>query len=115
MPPSTLAQLEALSRLRPDRVVRLRGRWPLAQSDPVAAQAGAEPEAEPELFELLIFRGFSSSVTHPTAFDPDEPALPAGAVLEHAELLQGPLDPRADRVLAGPLPVEDLLDPQAWL
>jgi hypothetical protein len=103
MPLSTLAQLEALSRLRPDRVVRLRGLWPVA------------PGAAAECFELLIFRGFSSSVTHPTAFDPDQPALPAGAVLEQAELLQGPLDPRADRVLAGPLPVEDLLDPQAWL
>ena len=100
MPPSTLSQLEALSRSRPDRVLRLRGRLPLAP---------------PEPFELLIFRGFSSSVTHPTAFDPDQAALPAGTVLESAELLQGPLDPGAETVLAGPLPVEALLDPRAWL
>ena len=61
-----LAALEAISRERPDRVLRLRGELP--------GDAGSwEP------FELLIFRGFSSSVSHPTAFDPDQPALPATA------------------------------------
>ncbi len=50
-----------------------------------------------EPFELLIFRGFSSSVSHPTAFDPDLPALPAEACIEEAELLQGPLDPAEER------------------
>ncbi|MCP9771905.1 hypothetical protein KBY66_04595 [Synechococcus sp. Tobar12-5m-g] len=111
MPPTTLAQLEALSRSRPDRVLRLRGRLPAAPAD----GQPDEPKADGEPFALLIFRGFSSSITHPTAFDPDQPALPAGAVLVSAELLKGPLDPRAEEVLAGPLPVETLLDPAAWL
>jgi hypothetical protein len=104
MTPTTLARLEALSRSRPDRVLRLRGILPAA-----AAGGKAEP------FELLIFRGFSSSTTHPTAFDPDQPALAAWAVLETAELLQGPLDPKAEQLLAGPLPAEALLNPAAWL
>ena len=50
--------LEERTRVQPQRVVRLRG------------QVVDEP------FELLIFRGFSSSTTHPTAFDPDAPVLP---------------------------------------
>ncbi|MFY8149181.1 MAG: hypothetical protein ACOVNL_08190 [Prochlorococcaceae cyanobacterium] len=93
-----LAELEVRSRERPDRVLRLRGRL-------------AEPQ---EPFELLIFRGFSSSVSHPTAFDPDQPALPAEARIEDAELLRGPLNPAAEEVLqAGP--AERFLDPAAWL
>ncbi len=101
MSASLLARLEALSRNRPDRVLRLRGSLPAA--------AG---ESEP--FELLIYRGFSSSVTHPTAVDPDRPALPDGSEIDGAELLQGPLDPRSECRLAGPLPVERFLDPLAW-
>lgn len=111
MPPTTLAQLEALSRSRPDRVLRLRGRLPAAPAD----GQPDEPKADGEPFALLIFRGFSSSTTHPTAFDPDQPALAAWAVLETAELLQGPLDPKAEQLLAGPLPAEALLNPAAWL
>lgn len=101
-----LSQLETISRSRPDRVLRLQGTLPASE---------AEGASGPEAFELLIFRGFSSSVTHPTAFDPDQPALPAGARLERAELLQGPLDPREERPVAGPMAPEALLDPEAWL
>jgi len=95
-----LDQLEAISRSRPDRVLRLSGQLP--------AEGGEE------LFELLIFRGFSSSVSHPTAFDPDQPALPPEARIERAELLQGPLNPAAEQVLAGPMAPELLLDPARW-
>ena len=45
--------LEERTLVQHQRVVRLRG------------QVGDDP------FELLTFRGFSSSTTHPTAFDPD--------------------------------------------
>lgn len=96
-----LMALETISRGRPDRVLRLRGELP-----------GAEG---PEPFELLIFRGFSSSVTHPTAFDPDQPALPEGAVVASAELVQGPFNPSMQQVLSGPFPAESFLDPSAWL
>ena len=97
-----LTRLEELSRQRPDRVVRLSGELP------AAGGAGWER------FELLIFRGFSSSISHPTAFDPDQPALPAEARVEMAELLQGPLNPAAEQRLAGPITPEQLLDPAAW-
>ncbi|WP_216907993.1 hypothetical protein [Synechococcus sp. CCY 0621] len=95
-----LAALETISRGRPDRVLRLVGTLP------------AQGEDEP--FELLIFRGFSSSITHPTAFDPDQPALPESARITAAELLAGPLNPSDERCLAGPLPAETFLDPGAW-
>ena len=98
-----LADLEAISRSRSDRVLRLRGALP------AEIGAGWEP------FELLIFRGFSSSVSHPTAFDPDQPALAESAQITAAELLQGPLNPAQETLLAGPVAVEAFLEPVAWL
>ena len=89
--------LEAISRSRPDRVLRLRGRL---QEEP---------------FELVIFRGFSSSTTHPTAFDPDQPLLPETARITEAELLAAPLNPAAEQRLAGPAPVPQFLNPASWL
>jgi len=97
---SLLAQFEAISRSRPDRVLRLTGHLPGDRGD--------------EVFELLIFRGFSSSVSHPTAFDPDEPALPADASIEAAQLLAGPLNPASEQLLAGPMAPDELLDPLRW-
>ena len=88
--------LEERTRLQPKRVVRLRG------------QVGDES------FELLIFRGFSSSTTHPTAFDPDASVLPEGTSLDQAELLQGPLSPEQEVVLAGPMPPSQLLTQANW-
>ena len=101
-----LAELEAISRCRSDRVLRLRGALP------AEIGAGWEPF---EPFELLIFRGFSSSVSHPTAFDPDQPALAESAQITAAELLQGPLNPAQETLLAGPVAVEAFLEPGAWL
>lgn len=131
-----LAQLEAISRARPDRVLRLRGRLDPAALEPdrapasaaaaLAASGGpqdrgdaappAAPPAAPALepFELVIYRGFSSSTTHPTGYDPDQPALPEGALIEAAELLRGPLNPAAEQRLAGPGPVALYLEPTGW-
>ena len=99
---SLVAGLEAISRGRPDRVLRLRGVR-------CSAEAGNEP------YELLLFRGFSSSTTHPTGFDPDQPVLPDGVTLATAELLAAPLDPSAERLLAAALPPAHYLQPAAWL
>jgi hypothetical protein len=91
-----VAQLEERSRNHADRVLRLLG------------VVGVEP------FELLIFRGFSSSTTHSTRFDPDASVLPDGTVLRCAELLLGPLTPGDENVLAGPMPPADLLAQADW-
>ena len=83
-----------------------------------AATGGQPPRDLPpprEPFELLIFRGFSSLTTHPTAFDPDRAALPEGAVIDGAELLAAPLDPQGGVPLAGPLPAKAFLQEGSWL
>ena len=93
---AVIQALEERTRSQPQRVVRLRG------------QVSDEP------FELLIFRGFSSSTTHPTAFDPDASILPEGTSLDQAELLQGPMSPSQEVVLAGPMLPNDLLAQANW-
>jgi hypothetical protein len=98
---SLLADLEEISRTCADRVLRLRGELAL-------------PAAEPEPYELLLFRGFSSSTTHPTSFDPDQPVLPVGVRIASAELLRAPLNPAAEERLAGPVDPELFRDPKAW-
>lgn len=139
-----LAALEALSRARPDRVLRLTGSLPSAAglvgtaataavATPTAGADGPLPapslslpsaddpsRSEPPLpaagepFELLIFRGFSSLTTHPTAFDPDRAALPETARISSAELLAAPLDPDGGVPLAGPASAEAFLAPESW-
>jgi hypothetical protein len=104
-----LAELETISRERPDRVLRLRGEVPVdGEGNPSAGGGALEP------FELLIFRGFSSSVSHPTGFDPDVPALPEGSTISGAELLAGPLNPANEQLIAGPEPVERFRSPAGW-
>ena len=112
-----LGQLEAISRERPDRVLRLRGT--VRALPPEAGREGGEDPAAAaapdEPCELVIYRGFSSSTTHPTAFDPDQPALPETTQLISAEILQAPLRPgEAEGLLAGPGPVALFLEPGAW-
>jgi len=92
-----LPELESISRDRPDRALRLQGEM-----------------GNGEALEVVIFRGFSSSLTLPTAFDPDQPLLPSEAKIESAVLLQAPLNPAAEQVLAGPRPAQDFLDPGLW-
>ena len=90
-----LWDLEDLSRRYPSRVLRLRGQ---RRPDPVEPRV---PEAGPEMepFELVIFRGFSSSTTHPTAADPDQAALPEGSCITEVDLLEAPLHPGREILL----------------
>lgn len=85
-------RLEARSRELPGYVIRLQG------------------HVDDAFFELLIFKGFSSSTTHPTAFDPDTSVLLPGTLFDQAELLQGPLITVAARIVRGPESPQSLLD-----
>ncbi len=49
--------------------------------------------------QIAIFRGFSSSLMRPTAFDPDHPILPENAEIIQIDLLQAPYDPANPRYL----------------
>lgn len=60
----------------------------------VTAQIGIEPD------EVMIFRGFSSSLMRPTSPDPDVPVLPPDAVIETIDRLQAPYRPDQPQYLA---------------
>jgi hypothetical protein len=51
----------------------------------------AEIDGEPD--EIAIFKGYSSSLMRPTAFDPDVPVLPDTAEILTIDRLKGPLNP----------------------
>ena len=51
----------------------------------------AEVDGEPD--EILVFRGFSSSLVRPTAVDPDVAVLPDNAVILSIDRLAGPYYP----------------------
>ncbi|MGI0489408.1 hypothetical protein ACN4EK_28670 [Pantanalinema rosaneae CENA516] len=54
---------------------------------------------EGELDQVLIFKGFSSSLVRSTAFDPDMPVLPADAEILNIDVLVGPYDPGKPRYI----------------
>ena len=49
--------------------------------------------------EVLIFRGFSSSLMHPTAADPEVPVLPEAAEIQAIDVMVGPYNPAAPQYL----------------
>jgi hypothetical protein len=62
--------------------------------------------------EIVIFRGFSSSLVRPTAFDPDVPVLPEDADIQSIDILMGPYTPDNPRYIQKGMSwadVEDLL------
>ncbi|NJK37097.1 MAG: hypothetical protein HC825_03670 [Oscillatoriales cyanobacterium RM1_1_9] len=48
-------------------------------------------DQEPD--EILVFRGFSSSLARPTAFDPEVPVLPDRAEILTIDRVRGPYTP----------------------
>ena len=49
--------------------------------------------------QVAIFKGFSSSLMHPTAFDPDVPVLPDDAEIQSIDRLEGPYNPHCPKVI----------------
>ena len=82
-----LQRLEALSAQHHNWVLRCRGH--LNNGEP---------------FELIMFRGFSSSTSHSTTADADVPLLQAGDQLETIEILKAPLQPGVEHLLQSALP-----------
>ncbi|MCC5645787.1 hypothetical protein LC607_23175 [Nostoc sp. CHAB 5824] len=48
---------------------------------------------------IAIFKGFSSSLMRPTAFDADVPVLPAGANILNIDRVASPYNPEAPRYI----------------
>ncbi|PSN18306.1 hypothetical protein C7271_13245 [filamentous cyanobacterium CCP5] len=61
-------------------------------------------EVEGEIDQVVVFKGFSSSLMRPTAFDPDVPVLPEAAHLQTVDRLQGPYSPDHPRYLEQGVP-----------
>jgi hypothetical protein len=49
--------------------------------------------------QVAIFKGFSSSLMCPTAFDPDVPVIPEDAVIQHIDRLKSPYNPSNPRYI----------------
>lgn len=56
-------------------------------------------QIDEEMDQIAIYRGFSSSLMRPTAFDPDVPVLPENGEIITIDRLQGPYDPSQPRYL----------------
>lgn len=52
-----------------------------------------------ETDEIAIFKGFSSSLMRPTAFDPDVPMLPEDARIVSIDRVQSPYNPQSPRYI----------------
>ena len=79
--PSPLFRLEQYTLKRPDEVLL------------VTADVAGIPD------QVAVFKGFSSSLVHPTAFDPDVPVLPAHATIVAIDRLHSPYLPDAPRYI----------------
>lgn len=56
-------------------------------------------EAEGKTDQVAIFKGFSSSLMCPTAFDPDVPVMPENAEIRQIDRLASPYNPNAPRYI----------------
>ena len=65
-------------------------------------------DVEGEVDQVVIFRGFSSSLVRSTAFDPDEPVLPGHAVIQVIDRLHSPYDPSQPRYIQQGLTWEEI-------
>lgn len=50
--------------------------------------------------QIAIFKGFSSSLMCPTAFDPDVPVIADDAHIQKIDRLESPYNPKAPRYIA---------------
>ncbi|MEM8808628.1 MAG: hypothetical protein AAGF01_21645 [Cyanobacteria bacterium P01_G01_bin.38] len=90
---STLAvRLESYTQKHPQEVLLVR----------------VEIDGEPD--EILIFRGFSSSLMRPTAFDPDVPVLSPEANIIQIDRLQAPYQPDTPQYLEQGLSLNGFLN-----
>lgn len=65
-------------------------------------------EMDGEEDEVVIFKGFSSSLVRPTAFDPDVPVLPATAKIVAIDRVASPYTPENPSYLQQALTLEQM-------
>ncbi len=84
--PLPIQRLEAYSQQYPQEVLLVNAT--------IAAEAD----------QVVIFRGFASSLMRPTAFDPEVPVLPEEATITSLDRLQGPYSPENPQYLERAIP-----------
>lgn len=67
-------------------------------------------EIDGEMDEIAIFKGFSSSLTRPTAFDPEVPILPPAAKIIKIDRVASPYTPDQPQYLQQGL-TEETIEP----
>jgi len=65
-----------------------------------------EIDNEPD--QIAVFKGFSSSLMHPTAYDPDVPVLPDTATIITIDRIASPYNPDSPRYLQQDISWEDM-------
>jgi hypothetical protein len=65
-------------------------------------------ETAGERDEIAIFKGFSSSLVNPTAFDPDVPIIAETATIVSIDRLASPYNPERPRYLQQGLSLEQM-------
>lgn len=58
-----------------------------------------QAQIEDQSDTIIIFKGFSSSLVRPTAYDPEVPTLPPGSRIEHIDRLRGPYVPESPQYI----------------
>ncbi|MGJ5673369.1 MAG: hypothetical protein ACR9NN_07125 [Nostochopsis sp.] len=58
--------------------------------------------------QIAVFKGFSSSLMRPTAFDPDIPVLPEEANILSIDIVASPYNPEAPRYIQQGLTWKDM-------
>ncbi len=62
-----------------------------------------------EADEIVVFRGFSSSLMRPTSFDPEVPVLPESAEITHVDRLESPYEPQSPRYIEKEIPLSEFI------
>ncbi|WP_017305885.1 hypothetical protein [Spirulina subsalsa] len=67
-------------------------------------------EIDGELDQIAIFKGVSSSLMRPTAFDPDVPVLPQQAMILSIDRIRSPYNPEQPDYIAQGLTLAQMQD-----
>ncbi|MEM8503999.1 MAG: hypothetical protein AAF716_12700 [Cyanobacteria bacterium P01_D01_bin.1] len=66
-------------------------------------------QIEQQADEIVVFRGFSSSLMRPTDFDPEVPVLSENAKIIHIDRLKGPYQPQSPQYIEKEIPLEEFV------
>ncbi len=95
-----IKKIEAISFAKNDRIARLKG----------FIRKGEIKED----IEIIIFKGFTSSTTHPTEWDMDKETIPNNTIFEKGEILKAPLNPYMEEIVLSSNNPNELTNIKNW-